>query len=141
MNEKYERYNEITFQAYCIQSINRAVARGIRQKERRAQVVSLSELQEQGELTLADALPDPAQMDFASDYFEVGSMTIPVIDPALACALRSITPDKRLIVLLSYLLDESDAEIAKELDLPKATVQDRRQKALKRLKELLESTP
>ena len=103
--------------------------------------VSLSELQEQGELTLADALPDPAQIDFASDYFEVGSMTIPVIDHALACALRSITPDRRLIVLLSYLLDESDAEIAKELDLPKATVQDRRQKALKRLKELLESTP
>ena len=142
MNEKYERYNEITFQAYCIQSINRAVARGVRQKERRAQVeVSLSELQERGELTLADALPDPAQIDFASDYFEVGSMTIPVIDHALACALRSITPDRRLIVLLSYLLDESDAEIAKELDLPKATVQDRRQKALKRLKELLESTP
>ena len=53
MYDRYIRYNEITFQAYCIQSINRAVARGVRQKEHRAQMeVSLSELQEQGALSL-----------------------------------------------------------------------------------------
>lgn len=142
MNERNERYNEITFQAYCIQSINRAVARGVRQKERRAErEISLSELQEQGEPMLATPLADPAELPLASDYFEVGGMTVPVIDSALARALRSITPDRRLVVLLSYLLDETDAKIARDLDLPKATVQDRRQKAIKRLKELLENNP
>ena len=142
MNERYERYNEITFQAYCIQSINRAVARGVRQKERRAQrEFSLSDLEDEGELALAAPQSDPAQMELASDYFEVGNMTIPVLDPALARALRSITPERRVVVLLSYLLGESDTEIARDLKLPKATVQDRRQKALKRLKELLEKKP
>ncbi len=90
---------------------------------------------------LAAPLADPAELPLASDYFEVGGMTVPVIDSALARALRSITPDRRLVVLLSYLLDETDAEIARDLDLPKATVQDRRQKAIKRLKELLENNP
>lgn len=140
MNERYKRFNEITFQAYCIQSINRAVARGLRQKEQKAQrEISLSEVQEMGELALLTPQNDPALAEIASDYFDVGGRTIPIIDPALARALRSITPEKRIIVLLAYLLDESDAEIAKDLRLPKATVQDRRQKALKRLKELLEA--
>lgn len=142
MNERYQRYNEITFQSYCIQSINRAIARGIRQKERRAQMeVSLSDLEEEGELTLTTPQGDPALAELASGYFEVGNMSIPVLDPDLARALRSITPERRVVVLLSYLLDESDAEIARDLKLPKATVQDRRQKALKRLKELLENKP
>ena len=140
MNEKYERYNEITFQAYCIQSINRAVARGVRQKERQAQMeVSLHDLQELGGPALASTQDDPAQMEFASDYFVVGSTTVPILDRRLARALRSITPEKRVVILLSYLLDESDTEIAKDLKLPKSTVQHRRQRAIKRLKELLEN--
>ena len=67
MNERYERYNEITFQAYCIRSINRAIARGIRQKERRAQMeISLSELEE-SELPHAAHQIDPAKTELASE--------------------------------------------------------------------------
>lgn len=37
MNERFERYNEITFEAYCKAAIDNAVHRGVRKKERRAE--------------------------------------------------------------------------------------------------------
>ena len=36
-NERFERYNEITFEAYCKAAIDNAVHRGVRKKERRAE--------------------------------------------------------------------------------------------------------
>ena len=38
MNERFERYNEITFEAYCKAAIDNAVHRGVRKKERRAEL-------------------------------------------------------------------------------------------------------
>ena len=32
MNERFERYNEITFEAYCKAAIDNAVHRGVRKK-------------------------------------------------------------------------------------------------------------
>ena len=142
MKEKYERFNEVTFQAYCIQSINRAIARGIQQKEQRAQTeVSLSEMLENNDLAVAEPQGNYEALAIPSDYFEVGSTQIPIIDPKLAAALRALTPERRITVLLSYLLNASDAEISKDLDIPKATVQDRRTKGIKKLRELLEAAP
>ena len=37
MNEQFERYNEITFEAYCKAAIDNAIHRGVRKKERRAE--------------------------------------------------------------------------------------------------------
>ena len=37
MNERFERYNEITFEAYCKAAIDNAIHRGVRKKERRAE--------------------------------------------------------------------------------------------------------
>ena len=142
MKEKYERFNEVTFQAYCIQSINRAIARGIQQKEQRAQTeVSLSEMLENNDLAVAEPQGNYEALAIPSDYFEVGSTQIPIIDPKLAAALRALTPERRITVLLSYLLNESDTEISKDLDIPKATVQDRRTKGIRKLRELLEAVP
>ena len=142
MKEKYERFNEVTFQAYCIQSINRAIARGIQQKEQRAQTeVSLSEMLENNDLAVAEPQGNYEALAIPSDYFEVGSTQIPIIDPKLAAALRALTPERRITVLLSYLLNESDTEISKDLDIPKATVQDRRTKGIRKLRELLEAAP
>lgn len=142
MKEKYERFNEVTFQAYCIQSINRAIARGIQQKAQKAQIeVSLSEMLEKNDQAMAEPQSKYETSVIPSDYFEVGNAKIPIIDPKLAAALRSLTPERRITVLLSYLLNESDAEISKDLDIPKATVQDRRTKGIKKLRELLEAVP
>ena len=142
MKEKYERFNEVTFQAYCIQSINRAIARGIQQKEKKAQIeISFSEMLENNDLAVAEPQGNYEALAIPSDYFEVGSTQIPIIDPKLAAALRALTPERRITVLLSYLLNESDAEISKDLDIPKATVQDRRTKGIRKLRELLEAAP
>ena len=37
MSNRYERFNEITFNAYCMTAINNAVKRGLRKKSLRAQ--------------------------------------------------------------------------------------------------------
>ena len=37
-NERFERYNEITFEAYCKAAIDHAIRRGIQKKERRAEM-------------------------------------------------------------------------------------------------------
>ena len=45
MYDRYIRYNEITFAMYCMTSIDRAISRGRREKNRRAQAeISLEDL-------------------------------------------------------------------------------------------------
>jgi DNA-directed RNA polymerase specialized sigma subunit len=72
MSNRYERFNEITFNAYCMTAINNAVKRGLRKKRLRAQhEIPLTVLDEN--LNNALDLPDdnlPAQ-DMAADILKL----------------------------------------------------------------------
>lgn len=137
MNEMYERYNEVTFKSYCMISVDHAIARGLKEKERRGQrIVSLNDLQE-SQLFQFDVQVSGVDSEISSDIFEINGIKISVSDADLAQALRSMMPQKRNILLLAYFVGKSDAEIGKDMNLPKTTIRDRRNEALSRIKELM----
>lgn len=138
MSNRYERFNEITFNAYCMTAINNAVKRGLRKKRLRAQhEIPLDVLDVN--LNVTFDLPDnclPAQ-DMAADIFEINGLEIPVMNEDLANALRLIPPQRRNIVLLSYLIGKNDVEIGKMLNLARTTVRDRRHDGVESLQTLM----
>lgn len=96
--------------------------------------ISLSNLtpEQQNELCIYD--------EYSTDYwnFKVLEYDIAVRDELLAEALQQLPDKKRDIVLLSYFLDYSDAEIAELMNVVRRTVNDQRHKALKDLKKEME---
>ena len=70
--------------------------------------------------------------------FAVLDMDIEVKDGDLVRALTALSPERRDIVLLAYLLDMKDEEIAGRLRLNRSTVQYRRTSTLEELRKLME---
>ncbi len=61
-----------------------------------------------------------------------------ILDSDLGRALEIVSKVRRDIVLLAYLLDMTDAEIATRLQLNRSTVQYRRTSTLGQLKNMME---
>ena len=59
----------------------------------------------------------------------------PPVDPAISRALPQLPIDQRAVVVLRYLCDHSQADIAAALDIPIGTVRSRLSRALDRLRE------
>jgi len=70
--------------------------------------------------------------------FTVLNMDVEVVNGDLVRALTALPPERRNIVLLAYLLDMRDDEIAGQLQLNRSTVQYRRTSTLKELRKLME---
>ena len=70
--------------------------------------------------------------------FSVLDTDIVIENEDLGVALAELSPERRNVVLLFYLLDMKDQEIAKQLDLSLSTVQYRKASALARLRKLME---
>ena len=140
MDEKsrYERFNEITFEAYCKAAINNAI---LRVRQRRAQ-------REKREVLLSD-LPENALYDVGTEdgeleraeaercVFRVRGIDVAVSDERLAQAISCLLPKNREIVLLSYFAELTDEEVAQRVNLSRSTVQRRRTSALDKLREML----
>ena len=138
MDERYERFNAMTFEAYCKISIDRAVNRGRRQKASRVQQeVSMSVLPDEMLPIPCDALEALITEQREPTIFRVGDVVIPVHDETLAKALYSLTPQRRSILLLAYFLNESDADIARDLKLTRSAVQRRRASALELIRRIM----
>ena len=138
MNNRYEHFNEITFNAYCMIAIENAVKRGLRKKRLRAQhEISFSALEENIDVSFDPPDNGLSAQDMAADVFEINGLAIPVMNEALAKALRLIPPQRRNIVLLSYLMGKNDVEIGKVLNLARTTVRDRRHDSMEKLQELM----
>ena len=75
-----------------------------------------------------------------SDYtqFDVQGYSVTVHDDRLAQALTELPDEKRDILLLSYFLDMTDREIADKLNMVRYTIQRKRVKSLKEMKQRLE---
>lgn len=76
--------------------------------------------------------------DSDRSVFSVLDTAVEIENEDLGAALAELSPERRNVVLLSYLLDMKDREIAKQLDLSLSTVQYRRASALTRLRKLME---
>lgn len=136
MYDRYIRYNEITFAMYCMTSIDRAINRGRREKDRRAQAeISLDEL---GDLDNALGRDRGGkEVELPEAIFDVDGLKIPIVNPDLAKALRSMPPQKRNILLLAYIIGDNDAELGSALHISKSAAQRRRIAALKRIQLLM----
>lgn len=139
MDERYRRYNELTFVIYCMKSIDRAISHGRQEKAQKAQIeVSLSSL---GDLdtVLPAVYANDSDIDLPETIFYVDGMAIPIYNPDLTAALRAMPPKKRDILLIAYILGDNDIELAEDLHISKSAAQRRRSAALKRIKTLIGS--
>ena len=70
--------------------------------------------------------------------FNVKGKDVIVKGDMLAAALEKLPTDKRDIILLSYFMEMTDREIARELDTVRQNVSKRRANILKLMHELME---
>ena len=73
-----------------------------------------------------------------SSHFQVPGYDIEVKDTLLVEALQALTEKKRNVVLQSYFMYMTDAEIAREMKLVHSTIREHRMRSLELLKKLME---
>lgn len=74
---------------------------------------------------------------YRKTYYVKGN-PVHVYDQPLGEVLQYLSPQRRDVILLTYFLDYSDADIARLLRISSPAVSDRKKAALKKLRELLE---
>lgn len=96
--------------------------------------VMLSELSEKdmGRLFTVD------EYEVEHQWFQVLGYDIEVKDTLIAEALRALSEKKRDVILLSYFMDMSDAEIGRALNLVRSTVHEHRKRSLELMKNIME---
>ena len=136
---RYEDYNEMLYEAYCKAAIDNAIRKARLKKAAHGQLVSsLSDLSDADLLTLADGWEPELPDDFFT--YHIRGQTIQIKDQKLGQALSGLLPRDREIILLYYFLGLRDEAVAKRLNMSRATVQRRREKAQKKLKTILEES-
>ena len=126
---------EHTFDAYCTRLLKHAMIDILREYERQNQrEVTFSDLsaEEMGQLHYIDTYAPDRRV------FRLLEMDVEIADEDLGRALEALSADRRAIVLLAYLLDMPDAEIAQRLNLNRSTVQYRRTSTLEQLRKMME---
>lgn len=142
MATRYERYNEITFDAYCKAAVDKAILKERLKKAARGQKEqSLSMLT--GEDLPAVSLEELEQgfSESAGQSFRVLDEVIQVNDLKLGPALSCLLPQERAIILLRYFRDMRDGKIASRLGMAHSTVHRKRKRAEAKLRMLLEAGP
>ena len=78
--------------------------------------------------------------EYESEFFrfQVSGFDVFIKNELLAAALNTLSERKRNIVLLSYFLDMSDAEISQMLSVVRSTIFKHRKIALARIKQYME---
>ena len=97
---------------------------------RRKHEVTFSELSEK-ELSKLFTMDE-----YGTEYhhFEVHGYDIEVKNTLIAEALKGLTERKRNVILLSYFMEMSDADIAREMNLVRSTIHEHRTRSLEILK-------
>ena len=101
---------------------------------RRKHEVTFSELSEK-ELSKLFTMDE-----YGTEYhhFEVHGYDIEVKNTLIAEALKELTERKRNVILLSYFMEMSDSDIAKEMQLVRETIYLHRKGSIKILKKIIE---
>lgn len=134
----YEQFNEILFESYCKRCIDNAVRKERMKKLARAQwersFSSMTDAELYG-LEREDLALDEVERE--DIRFIVRGKEVHLHNSGLGNALYFLIPRDREIILLYYFMDMNDDEIARELTIPRATVQRRRNAAKEKLRVLL----
>lgn len=101
---------------------------------RRKHEVCLSELSEK-ELSRLFTMD---QYKVENHQFRVLDYDVEVKDSLIAEALQILTEKKRNVILMSYFMGMSDAEIAREMSLVRSTIHEHRKRSLEMLKNIME---
>lgn len=104
---------------------------------RQSHEVTLSELSEK-ELSKFFTMDE---YKIENHRFQVLGYDIEVKDALIAEALQTLTEKKRNVILLSYFMEMSDAEIAREMNLVRSTIHEHRKRSLELLKNIMEGKP
>ena len=105
-------------------------ARSYRQKHE----VSFSELTQE-ELSRLNTEDDYIA---ESEVFRVLDYDVEVKDELISEALKYLPEKKRNVILLSYFLEMSDADIAREMSLVRSTIHEHRTRSLEILRKIME---
>ena len=139
--KRFERFNEMIFESYCMKSVLNAIKKERNRKDARGEV-------EQSLSTLTDALlyalstedDEMIQAEKPHQIFCIHGRNIPIYDPKLSCALSHLMPADREIVLLYFFRELTDEKIAPLVHMSRPTVSRQRKAATRRLRELMEDT-
>lgn len=132
--DRHYEHKQHTFDSYCKKVLKCEAYNGYREISRRQKRETLfSELPEEAmaELAVYDRYP----WEYTS--FPVGGEVILIEDDRLAEALNALPPENRDILLMYWFLEMADCEIAEYMHMARRTVNTRRQKAYRLLKELM----
>ena len=132
--DRHYEHKQHAFDSYCKRSIkNEAMNAYTQLRKRSRREVSLSSLAE-------DAMAQLAMYDrYSWEYtpFPVGGVVILIEDERLAEALNALPQEDRDIFMMHWFLRMTDAQIARYINMPRRTVNTRRHKAYRLLKELM----
>lgn len=133
--EQYYEYLEKTFDAFCRRVIRNEAINAHKQLAARAEKeIPLSALSHE---ELSNLFYDDSYCHYCKTYYVQGH-PVHVNDPSLGEVLQFLSPRRREVILLTYFLDYTDADIARLLRISNPAVNNRKQAALKKLRELLE---
>ena len=134
--DRHYEHKQHAFDSFCKKVLKCEAYNGYREISRRlAREVAFSELPEDSMEQLASYDRYPWEYTF----FPVGGDVILIEDDRLAEALNALPQDGRDILLMYFFLDMADREIAERMHVARRTVNARRQKAYRLLKELMRS--
>lgn len=102
---------------------------------RRKHEVSISEVSEK-ELSRFFTMDE---YEVENHQFQVLGYDIEVRDALIAEALKNLPEKKRNVILLSYFMEMSDADIAREMNVVRSTIHEHRKRSLEILKTVMES--
>ena len=132
--DRHYEHKQHAFDSYCKKVLKCEACNGYRQISRRQKrFASLEELSEAEMAQLA--VYDRYSWEYTT--FPVGGAVILIEDDRLAEALNALPQDGRDILLMYFFLDMADREIAERMNMARRTVNARRQKAYRLLKELM----
>lgn len=139
--KRFERFNEMIFESYCMKSVLNAIKKERNRKDAQGEVEqSLSTLTDAMLYALSTEDDEMIQAEKPHQIFCIHGRNIPIYDPKLSCALSHLMPADREIVLLYFFRELTDEKIAPLVHMSRPTVSRRRKAATRRLRELMEDT-
>ena len=132
--DRHYEHKQYAFDSYCKKVLKCEACNGYRQISRRQK--RFTSLEELSEADLAQlAVYDRYSWEYTT--FPVGGAVILIEDDRLAEALLALSQEDRDIFMMHWFLNMVDREIAEYMNMARRTVNTRRQKAYRLLKELM----
>ena len=132
--DRHYEHKQYAFDSYCKKVLKCEACNGYRQISRRQK--RFTSLEELSEADLAQlAVYDRYSWEYTT--FPVGGAVILIEDDRLAEALLALPQEDRDIFMMHWFLNLVDREIAEYMNMARRTVNTRRQKAYRLLKELM----